>query len=301
MADNVIKSNSFKITNDQLGVLVNAVSQKSTVAALSSNHPMQFGDTNLVVFNGAPKAEFVGEGQTKSPTPASYTTVTAVPRKAQVTVRLTNEVEWLDEARAGELADTIINQASASLAEALDYGVLYRLNPLTGTAVSGWENYLNSTTNRVNATASPDADIRNAVKALLKATPNVSVNGLALSRSEAFELGNERDKNGQLLHPEVGFGDVDGAKPFGLNYAVSETINPQGITGTPNVLGVVGDFANGIYWGVQREIPIERIDMGDPDGLGDLKRLNQVAYRAEIVYAWYVFPERFAVIDAAKA
>ena len=38
---------------------------------------------------------------------------------------------------------------------------------------------------------------------------------------------------------------------------------------------------------------------GDPDGLGDLKRSNQVALRLEIVYGWYVFANRFSVIEDA--
>ena len=48
---------------------------------------------------------------------------------------------------------------------------------------------------------------------------------------------------------------------------------------------------------MQRNLPVELITTGDPDGQGDLKRYNQIALRLEIVYAWYVFAERFALID----
>ena len=54
-----------------------------------------------------------------------------------------------------------------------------------------------------------------------------------------------------------------------------------------NVLGFVGDFS-AIRWGVQRAIGLEVIRYGDPDGRGDLKRNNQVAFRAEVVYGWGV-------------
>ena len=37
---------------------------------------------------------------------------------------------------------------------------------------------------------------------------------------------------------------------------------------------------------MQRTIPLEVIRYGDPDGNGDLKRNNQVAFRAEVVYGW---------------
>ena len=62
---------------------------------------------------------------------------------------------------------------------------------------------------------------------------------------------------------------------------------------------VAASFANGIRWGVQRELPIELIRYGDPDGQGDLKRKNQIALRLEIVYGWYVFADRFAVVEDA--
>jgi hypothetical protein len=37
---------------------------------------------------------------------------------------------------------------------------------------------------------------------------------------------------------------------------------------------------------VQRQIPVTTIEYGDPDGQGDLKRNNQIALRAEVVYGW---------------
>jgi hypothetical protein len=37
---------------------------------------------------------------------------------------------------------------------------------------------------------------------------------------------------------------------------------------------------------VQRQLGLEMIEYGDPDGQGDLKRNNQVAFRAEVVYGW---------------
>ena len=33
-------------------------------------------------------------------------------------------------------------------------------------------------------------------------------------------------------------------------------------------------------------IGLELIEYGDPDGGGDLKRNNQIAFRAEVVYGW---------------
>lgn len=52
-----------------------------------------------------------------------------------------------------------------------------------------------------------------------------------------------------------------------------------------DLAAVVGDFS-AVRWGVQKSIGLEYITYGDPDGNGDLKRNNQVAFRAEVVYGW---------------
>ena len=60
----------------------------------------------------------------------------------------------------------------------------------------------------------------------------------------------------------------------------------------PNYKAIVGDFSQ-IRWGVQREVPVELIRFGDPDGLGDLKRKNQIALRLEMQFG-------FAIMDTER-
>jgi hypothetical protein len=66
------------------------------------------------------------------------------------------------------------------------------------------------------------------------------------------------------------------------------------------VKAILGDFT-AIRWGVQKNVPVELIEFGDPDGSGDLKRANQFALRAEVVYGIAIMDtDAFAVIkDAA--
>jgi hypothetical protein len=52
---------------------------------------------------------------------------------------------------------------------------------------------------------------------------------------------------------------------------------------------------------VQRQVPIEVIRFGDPDGSGDLKRQNQIALRLEVVYGAAIMDTNaFAVIEDAS-
>lgn len=70
----------------------------------------------------------------------------------------------------------------------------------------------------------------------------------------------------------------------GMTAAVSDTVSAKNeITPDTKLLGIVGQF-DAFRWGVQRSIGAHLIEYGDPDGLGDLQRQNQIAIRAEIVY-----------------
>jgi hypothetical protein len=72
----------------------------------------------------------------------------------------------------------------------------------------------------------------------------------------------------------------------GHRASVSNTVGAVGVADVATtVKAFVGDFGT-IRWGIQRQIGLEVIRYGDPDGQGDLKRNNQVAFRAEVVYGW---------------
>lgn len=281
----------------------------STVAALSKRRPQRFGNEDIITFTGRPKAEFVGEGADKASTTGEFDYVTSTPKKAQVTMRFNEEVQWADEDYQLGVLSTLSEAGSEALARALDLGVYHRINPLTGTVIAGWSNYLNAATKRVEITAGtlgkPDLTIEAAVGLLVANNHPTPVNGLALTPSVAWGLATARYDDGRKKNPELGLG-IDLSTYEGIPTSVSDTVSggdeaAVGATAAKAVRAIVGDFKNGIRWGVQREIPVELIKYGDPDGQGDLKRKNQIALRLEIVYGWYVFTDRFAVVEDAVA
>lgn len=273
----------------------------STVAQLSQREPMLFGNTDYLVFNDLPKAEFVEEGADKSPTSAGFSSVTAVPHKAQVTLRFNEEVMWADEDYQLNVLSQVAEAGQEALSRALDLGIYHRINPLTGSQTT-WENYIGATSNKVETTGG-DADdqFRAAVGLLINAGESVNVSGAAIDPKFAWTLASlkERDGSGEtsrLRYPNLGFG-TDMTSFMGVNTAVGNTVSGVPEAADTKVRAIVGDFTSGVRWGVQRDLPVELIRWGDPDGQGDLSRKNQVALRLEIVYGWYVFPERFAVVS----
>lgn len=277
----------------------------SVVAKLSGREPQRFGEVDYIIFNDFPKAEFVEEGAQKSSTTGGFTSVTGKPHKAQVTMRFNEEVQWADEDYQLGVLQTLGNSGSVALSRALDLGLIHRINPLTGTVITGWDNYVTATTKSVEiATADRDADFKAAVGLLVNSTPTVAVNGAAFDPRFSWDLANlmARDGSGetsQQRYPQLGFG-TDITSFMGVPVAQGDTVSGTPEAADTKVRAILGDFRNGIRWGVQRELPIELIRYGDPDGQGDLKRQNQIALRLEIVYGWYVFTDRFAVVkDAA--
>jgi HK97 family phage major capsid protein len=266
----------------------------STVAALTGREPMRFGNVDIITFTDVPKAEFVEEGAQKTSTTAGFGVVTAKPHKAQVTMRFSEEVQWADQDYQLGVLSTLADAGATALARALDLGLYYRINPLSGTETA-WTNYLNLTTLRHEiATAGADIDVETAAGLVIG--DGYQVNGIALDPSYAWTLATARYTDGRKKFPELGWGQ--GLTTFnGLTAAVSNTVSCQPEAADNKVRAIIGDFQSGIRWGVQRDIPVETIKFGDPDGGGDLKRHNQIALRLEIVYGWYVFPARFAVIE----
>ena len=124
-----------------LGGIVEKVKFGSTIVALSSSEPMKFGNATIVTFDQDPKAQFVEESGAKSSQGIAPDSVTAVPRKAQVTYRTSDEFLWADEDYQLGILAKMGEKASRAIARGLDLGVYHRINPLTGNVIGGWTNY----------------------------------------------------------------------------------------------------------------------------------------------------------------
>lgn len=277
----------------------------SVVAKLSGREPQKFGETDYIIFNDFPKAEFVEEGADKASTTGGFDSVTAKPHKAQVTMRFNQEVQWADEDYQLGVLRTLAESGNIALSRALDLGLIHRINPLTGAVITGWDNYIGATTKRVEQTAGVDDDeeFRTAVGLLVNDAPTKRVTGAAFDPRFSWNLANLKRNDGagstsDMRYPNLGFGTNVEAF-MGVPVAQGDTVSATPEATDTGIRAIVGDWASGIRWGIQRDLPVELIRYGDPDGQGDLKRKNQIALRLEIVFGWYVFTDRFAVIEDA--
>ena len=253
----------------------------SVLARLSGSQPQKFGKSNVMVLTSAPKAEIVAEGAEKSPTPTAYANKTVTPIKLQVTVRASNEVMWADsDYQLGVMAD-IQESCGIALGRALDLVGIHKANPLTGAVAASVTDGLTDVTASATLSGTKYDEAIEAAAALVIAN-GYAPTGVAMDPTMAFGLATMRDTTGRRIYPELGYGQ-DLASFEGMAAAVGDTVSGKELATASNILALVGKF-DAFRWGVQREIAAHLIEFGDPDGLGDLQRLNQVAIRAEVVY-----------------
>lgn len=303
MADNTFTSAAFKdngafvIPPTQLGKIEDSVKDGSVLAALSPERPTLFGDVTAVRMTRKPRAQILAEREQKTSDKAEWESVTASPVKFQTTVRMTNEVKWLDEDHKLQIVADLVDGIGDSMSRAVDLIGLHGINPITGQRATSVTSYLNQTEQRVTIgdPADPDGELEAAVGAIVdKYTPS----GLALDSRYAFQYATQRYQDGRRVHPEAGFGQGL-TNVAGMTAVSSNVVSGQPEAADTNLRALVGDWSQ-VRWGFQRRIPVERIEYGDPDGNGDLKGHNEIAYRAEgVIYVAIFNPDAFAAIDAA--
>lgn len=253
----------------------------SSLAALCGQTPIPFAGNEIMVFSMDGEAELVGEGENKSPGDAAFTPVTITPVKFVYQHRLTDEfVRMSDEARLPYLQQ-FGEGFAAKIARALDIAAFHGVNPKTGTtaaAISGksFDTLITDTVTYAAATA--DENIQDAVAGVQ--ANDGTVTGIAMA--PAFGAAMAQIKvNGVRQFPEFLFGANPGSF-YGMGVDINNTVN----FGTSLDRAIVGDFRNAFRWGYSANIPMEIIEYGDPDGLGDLKRKNQIVLRAEAYLGW---------------
>jgi HK97 family phage major capsid protein len=275
----------------------------SAIAALANSVPQKFGEETIVTLTGRPRAELVAEGADKGDTNATFGTKIATPHKFQVTMRFNQEVQWADEAYQLGILTTLAQEGGEALSRALDLGGFHGINPRAGTAaasiVAG--DRIATTTNSVEITTAtlttPDLVIEQAAGLVI--ADGYIPNGIAFDPTYSWTVATSRYADGRKKYPELGFGQ--NVTSFeGLPAFSSTTVSglPEA-SADSNVKAIVGQW-DAFRWGVQENIPVELIKYGDPDGLGDLKRKNQIALRLEVVYAWAVMDlNAFATVKDA--
>lgn len=287
-----LATGSLSIPKQRITPWLGKIKGGSAVASLSAQTPMTFGEGEAWTFDIG-EAEYVAEGAQKGQSTVTPTTKTIKPFKFHKTLRFNEEVLWADEDRQLEVVDDILDLIQPALSRALDFGVFHEINPTGGAIVAAMNGGLTDTTNLVEYAAADKPYVSlDAADALVLADGYIP-RDIALDPTYASKFSSLRGTNSEMkLYPNFNL-TTDVSELDGHRASVSNTVRGTSVLAVDTkVLGFVGDFS-AIRWGVQKSIGLEVIRYGDPDGAGDLKRNNQVAFRAEVVYGWGI-----ATLDA---
>lgn len=288
----VLTSSQLNLPDEKLDPWLGKVKFGSSIATLSAAEPMKFGTGEFMTFDIG-EAEYVGEGANKGPSTITPTTKKTKPFKFHKTVRWTSEVKWADEDHQLKVVEQVLALIQPALSRALDFGVYHGINPSTGETVAAMTEYLAQTSNSV------ELGVGAAPQVVLDAADELVLGNRYLPKDLALDpllagrfgkvrvpVGANGDPIGPKMYPDLTYATAPAGILENHRTSVSDTVGAVGIAdAATKIVGFDGDFS-AIRWGIQRAIGMEMIEYGDPDGQGDLKRNNQVAFRAEVVYGW---------------
>lgn len=272
----------------------------SSLAKLCNASPMPFAGSEIFVFSMDGEASIVGEGASKPAGDAAFTPVTIKPIKFVYQHRLTDEFVRTSEEKQLQYLQQFSDGFAKKIARGLDIAGFHGVNPASGSAsaIVGTNCFVSAvpsanvieidTTSPIN----PDDAIDEAAQKIVIA--NGIVNGVAMSPAFGAEIGSMKTQDSNLpIYPEFRFG----ANPAAFCGLPSDINNTVSFVAANKLKAIVGDFQNAFRWGYAENIPLEIIQYGNPDGLGDLKQTNQIVLRAEAYIGWGILdPASFAII-----
>lgn len=277
--------------------MFNTVVGHSAIAKLSGAKPIPFAGEQVFTFAMNGEVSIVGEGDNKPAGDAEFTPKTIRPIKMVYQHRLTNEFVSLSEEARIPYLQAFSDGFAKKMARGLDIAALHGINPadLSDASFKATNSFDGLISNTVTyAAATVDDNIDAAVQMVTGA--DRVVNGIAMSPDAAAALAAIK-VNGVAQYPEYRFGQNPEAF-YGMKSDVNNTVNKTGTaSGSVTDKIIVGDFENAFRWGYAKDIPLEVIEYGDPDGQGDLKRTNEIVLRAEAFIGWGILDDAsFAII-----
>ena len=262
------------------------VNDHSALAKLSAAKPIPFQGETVFTFSLGGEASIVGEGANKPAGDATIAPKTIRPVKFVYQHRVSNEFVYNAESRTNYL-QTFADGFAKKIARGLDIAAMHGVNPAdladaSFKATNSFDGLVTGNTVTYVA-ASVDDNIDAAVQQVI--ADGGVVNGIAISPTAGAALAAIK-VNGVAQYPEFRFGSNPNAF-YGMVSDVNSTVSVTGTaTGSQTDHVIVGDFQNAFRWGYSKNIPLEVIEYGDPDGQGDLKRTNEVVLRAEAFIGW---------------
>lgn len=256
----------------------------SSLAKMAAQEPVPFTGKDYFTFQFDSDVSIVGENGPKPAGDASIDPVTVKPIKVVYQSRVSDEFITAAE----EYRLNVLKEFAAAFAKkmgaALDKMAIHGINPATGALAAGtignnYFDYVCAATAITYNGSTPDDNLESAIAVL--ENNEYAPNGIAMSPVMRAAMGAMTTSGNGPKYPGFQFGnfaDLGGIK-------VDSNITIGSASGS-NDRALVGDF-DAFRWGYAKEIPLEIIEYGNPDGGSyDLKQANQILLRSEAWIGW---------------
>jgi len=259
---------------------------QSVVPALSTAAPIILGENVFPTVTKRPAASIVGEGANKPGSDLELGAKVIRPIKAVVGLEFTMEAVLTNPSGVLGLLQTELGSA---LARQVDLAVLHGRQASDGALLSGGNAFVSQTTNRVEltTTVASDAELWAGYGLVVNGATGSDFTGFAMDPRFLFSLASARKADGTRLNPDMQMGSAV-TSYAGQPTAVSKTVSGQVDAAADTKVRAFGGNWDALKFGYVLDIPIRKIEYGDPLGNGDLQRRNAVAYLAEVMFGWAI-------------
>lgn len=256
----------------------------SSLAKMAAQEAVPFSGKDYFVFSLDSDISIVGENGPKPAGDATVTSVTVKPIKVVYQSRVSDEFKYAAEERRVQYLKDFADGFAKKLAAGLDKMAIHGIDPATGNLATGtignnYFDYVCASTAITYSGSAPDANLESAI-AVLEGN-EYAPTGIAMAPIMRAAMGAMTNNANGAKYPGFQFGGV--AELGGIKVDSNITV---GSASGSNDRALVGDF-NAFRWGFAKEIPLEVIEYGNPDGGSyDLKQANQVLLRSEAWIGW---------------
>lgn len=279
--------------------LFSMVKGHSSLALLSGQEALPFTGKDIFTFDFSSDISIVAEGEAKPAGDAKIDPVKMVPLKVVYGMRVNDEFVFAAEEKKVDYLKKFSEGFAKKLGAGLDKMAFHGINPATGklSTVIGDNNFDKKITANVVEYNAANADVNIDAAVAQVESAEYRANGIAISSTMRGAIAS-LVANGQRKYPDFAFGGCPttlGSMRLDANPTVSVKATDEGEAKKGVDHALVGDFEDCFRWGIAKELPLEVIEYGDPDGAGDLKRNNQVYLRSEAYLGWAIMdPKAFA-------
>lgn len=276
--------------------IYNKVRGHSSIAKMCPAEPIAFTGNTQFTFSMDKAVSVVGENAAKPAGDATLAPVVIRPYKVVYQARFSDEFLTASEESQLATLKAFGDGFAKAIASGFDEMAMHGVNPSTGSAASGTigNNHLDyvianysSGANQIVYHHDSTTDLANVSELIGKVDDPT---GIILGKTVRAALESAYNADGSAAPGLAGF--AFGATPATLGSMICDT-NKTVESNSAKARAYVGDWS-AFRWGFAKEMPVEVIEYGDPDGAGtDLKNYNQICLRSEAYIGW-------GILDASR-